>query len=84
MTAAWETRARDALDGYSNRVLFDAITEGRVVIHASPLPGEYVGRARYREELAEECSVRGLYQEARRHWDVADLYRALAAGEAPE
>ena len=43
-----------------------------------PLPGEYIGRARHREELAEECSARGLYQEARRHWDVADLYRALA------
>ena len=46
-----------------------------------PLPGEYIGRARHREELAEECSARGLYQEARRHWDVADLYRALADSE---
>lgn len=40
--------------------------------------GELLGRARERRDMAEEANAKGLYDEARRHWHIADGYRARA------
>ena len=45
-----------------------------------PTPAELIARAIIREGIAAEMNAAGLYESAKRHWQVADAYRRQAQG----